>query len=109
MRRTSRDPRPIGTELVEVLRARGWEGRLVAARVISRWPEVVGPAVAAHCQPSRLDDDGTLLVVADSAAWATQLTYLRGTLLDRLARVCGGGAVTDVQVRTAGDRRTRRR
>jgi len=54
-----------------MLRARGWDGRLAAARVVARWPEVVGEAVAAHCQPSRLDEDGTLHVVADSAAWAT--------------------------------------
>jgi predicted nucleic acid-binding Zn ribbon protein len=106
MSRQSRDPRPIGAELAAVLRARGWEERLTAARVIARWPEVVGEAVAAHCQPSRLEPGGTLLVVADSAAWATQLTYLQGTLLDRLTAVCGPGVVTGVQVRTATRRRS---
>jgi predicted nucleic acid-binding Zn ribbon protein len=104
MSRQSRDPRPIGTELAAVLRSRGWEDRLTAARVIARWPEVVGEAVAAHCQPSRLEQDGTLLVVADSAAWATQLAYLKGTLLDRLVAVCGPGVVAEVQVRTAARR-----
>ena len=89
----SREPRAIGAELADVLRARGWDGRLAAARVVARWPEVVGDAVAAHCQPSRLDEDGTLQVVADSAAWATQLTYLQGKLLDRLAAECGPGLV----------------
>jgi len=105
--RSSRDPRPIGAELAAVLRARGWERRLSAARVVARWPEVVGQAVAVHCYPSHLEDNGTLLVVADSAAWATQLAYLQGTLLDRLAEVCGPGVVTGVQVRTA-DARLRR-
>ena len=102
----SRDPRPIGAELAEVLRARGWVGRLAAAKVVARWPEVVGDAVADHCRPSRLEDDGTLLVLADSAAWATQLSYLQGTLLDRLGVVCGPGLVRRVQVRTE-DRRNR--
>jgi predicted nucleic acid-binding Zn ribbon protein len=96
----SRDPRPIGAELAEVLRARGWDGRLAAARVVARWAEVVGDAVADHCRPGRLEDDGTLLVVADSAAWATQLAYLQGTLLDRLGVVCGPGLVRRIQVRT---------
>ena len=68
MTRRSREPRAIGAELADVLRARGWDGRLAAARVVARWPEVVGDAVAAHCQPSRLEEDGTLQVVADSAA-----------------------------------------
>ena len=105
MTRRSREPRPVGAELADVLRARGWDGRLAAARVVARWPEVVGDAVAAHCQPSRLED-GTLEVIADSAAWATQLAYLQGTLLDRLGVVCGPGLVRQVQVRT-DDRRRR--
>jgi predicted nucleic acid-binding Zn ribbon protein len=93
------EPRAVGAELADLLRARGWDGRLAAARVVARWPEVVGEAVAAHCQPSRLED-GTLHVVADSAAWATQLTYLQGKLLDRLAAECGHGLVLRIQVRT---------
>jgi predicted nucleic acid-binding Zn ribbon protein len=105
--RGRKEPRPIGDALADVLRARGWDGRLAAARVVARWPEVVGEAVAAHCQPSRLEADGTLQVVADSAAWATQLTYLQGTLLDRLGAECGPGLVRRIQVRT-GDGRPRR-
>jgi predicted nucleic acid-binding Zn ribbon protein len=93
------EPRAVGAELADLLRARGWDGRLAAARVVARWPEVVGEAVAAHCQPSRLED-GTLHVVADSAAWATQLTYLQGKLLDRLDAECGHGLVRRIQVRT---------
>jgi len=107
MTRRRREPRPIGAELADVMRARGWDGRLAAARVVARWPEVVGDAVAAHCQPSRLEEDGTLHVVADSAAWATQLTYLQGKLLDRLAAKCGHGLVRRVQVRTNEGRGTR--
>jgi len=76
----------------------------MAARVVARWPDVVGQAVATHCQPHRLDDDGTLLIVADSAAWATQLSYLQGALLDRLTTTVGPGIVKQVCVRT-GDRR----
>ena len=100
MTRRRREPRLIGAELADVLRARGWDGRLAAARVVARWPKVVGDAVAAHCQPSRLEEDGTLQVLADSAAWATQLTYLQGKLLDRLGTECGPGLVRRIQVRT---------
>jgi predicted nucleic acid-binding Zn ribbon protein len=67
---------------------------------VARWPEVVGEAVAAHCHPARLEEDGTLVVNADSTAWATQLAYLQGTLLDRLAAVCGPGVVRGIRVRT---------
>jgi predicted nucleic acid-binding Zn ribbon protein len=104
----SRDPSPIGQEIDRVLRSKGWQRRLIAARLVARWAEVVGPTVANHCQPRRLEDDGTLSVVADSAAWATQLSYLQGTLLDRLATIMGPGVVKHVRVRT-GDARPRGR
>lgn len=105
----SREPRAIGAELAEMLRARGWSGRLAAARVVARWPEVVGQAVAAHCQPTQLDEDGTLHVVADSSSWATQLAYLQGTLLDRLGVECGPGIVRRIQIRTNDGRGRRSR
>ena len=82
-----------------MLRSRGWQQRLVAARLVARWSEVVGPAVANHCQPRRLEDDGTLTVVADSAAWATQLSYLQATLLERVAAIVGPRVVKQVRVR----------
>jgi predicted nucleic acid-binding Zn ribbon protein len=96
----SREPVPIGDEIARTFRARGWAQRLDASRVVARWPEVVGQAVAAHCRPVRLEDDGTLVVNADSAAWATQLAYLQGTLLDRINRICGPGIVVGIRVRT---------
>jgi predicted nucleic acid-binding Zn ribbon protein len=96
----SRDPVPIGDEIARAFRARGWAHRLEASRVVARWPDVVGQAVAAHCRPVRLEDDGTLLVSADSAAWATQLAYLQGTLLDRINRICEPGTIVGVRVRT---------
>jgi len=96
----SRDPVLVGEEIARAFRARGWQRRLEASRVVARWPDVVGEAVAAHCRPLRLEDDGTLVVTTDSAAWATQLAYLHGTLMDRIARVCGPGTVSSVRVRT---------
>ena len=76
----SRDPSPVGEEIDRLLRSRGWQQRLVAARVVARWPDVVGQAVASHCQPRRLEDDGTLL--------------------ERLTAIIGAGIVRQVRVRT---------
>ncbi len=105
----SRDPRPVGEEIERVLRSRGWQQQLLAARIVARWPDVVGEPVAMHCHPRGIEDDGTLLVMADSAAWATQLSYLRGALLDRLATIVGPGQVKQVRVRTEGGRSRHRR
>jgi predicted nucleic acid-binding Zn ribbon protein len=76
----------------------GGGGRDVLAAVFSRWPDVVGDAVAAHTRPLSLSR-GTLVVAVDQPAWATQLRFLSGDLLARLADVAGPGAVRAIEVR----------
>jgi predicted nucleic acid-binding Zn ribbon protein len=50
------------------------------------WDEAVGPAVAAHVQPLRLE--GTVLTVeVDDPAWATQIRLLEAQVRERLAEV----------------------
>ncbi len=62
--------------------------------VFSRWEQLVGPAVARHARPLRLEG-GTLVVAVDQPPWATQmralapgvlalLTHETGERLDRL-------------------------
>ena len=56
--------------------------------VFGRWEDIVGPAVAAHVRPVRVDGT-TLVVSADHPAWATQLRHLAPEILTRLAAECG--------------------
>ena len=106
-----REPEPVGNVLRRTLTARGWERRYELARIVAAWAEIAGEAVAAHSRPVALTDEGTLVVVADSATWATQLTFLQATVRARLAEVCGPALVRAVQLRTdeAGERARRRR
>ena len=60
----------------------------VVGSVFGRWDEIVGPAVAAHVRPVRVDGV-TLVVSADHPAWATQLRHLAPDILARLREVCG--------------------
>jgi len=55
----------------------------VVGTVFARWEELVGPAVAAHVRPVRIDGD-TLVVAADHPGWAVQIRHLSGQVLDRL-------------------------
>jgi predicted nucleic acid-binding Zn ribbon protein len=73
----------------------------VVERLAARWPDVVGQTFAHHCEPRRLGDDGTLTVLADSAAWATHLCYLQEPVLERLAGIVGAGVINQVRVRTS--------
>jgi predicted nucleic acid-binding Zn ribbon protein len=54
------------------------------ARLFAHWEEIVGPAIAGHVRPQRLDAD-VLVVTVDHPAWATQVRHLGEDLLDRVA------------------------
>jgi predicted nucleic acid-binding Zn ribbon protein len=100
------EPAPLRALLDSLGVRRGWGARLHAAKVHSCWEEIAGPALAAHTEPVRLAG-GILVVRADSPAWATQVGYLAGELVERACAVLGQGQVRQVKVvsgRLASDR-----
>ena len=106
----SRDPQPLTAAMGGLLSARGWRQRAAVGAVFGRWAEVVGAEVAAHTRPGAFED-GELVVVADSAAWATQVRLLAPQLLRRLGAELGAGTVRRVRVQgptgTTGRRHVR--
>ncbi|GAA3160147.1 DUF721 domain-containing protein [Planomonospora alba] len=96
-RRQSGDPQLFSSAIDELLAARGWQKPVAVGGLFGRWPQIVGPEMAAHTRPERFED-GELLVVADSTAWATQVRLLAGTLLRRLNEDLGDGTVRRVNV-----------
>ena len=91
------DPRAFGSAIRDLLADRGWEKRVAVGGVFGNWPGIVGPELAEHTKPERFED-GELVVAADSAAWATQLRLLAGTLVRRLNEELGDGTVSRVKV-----------
>lgn len=94
------DPQPLRGLLERFTRSMGAADPGVAAPVFSRWPQLVGDAVAAHARPVGLRD-GVLTVSVDDPAWATQLRFLEADLCQRIAAVAGEGAVRELVVRVA--------
>jgi predicted nucleic acid-binding Zn ribbon protein len=92
------DPQPLNAALGGLLSARGWRQRAAVGTVFGGWADIVGPQLAAHTQPESFDD-GELVVLADSTAWATQVRLLAPQLLRRLAEELGAGTVRKVRVR----------
>lgn len=82
------DPVPISKSLDSIMKSLRGTDRLQIGGVFGRWDEAVGPTVAAHVRPVRLDQ-GVLTVEADEPAWATQVKFLAGTITARLAEVAG--------------------
>ncbi len=92
------DPQPLSAALDGLLGDHGWRTAAAVGSVFGRWDQLVGPDVAAHTRPERFSD-GELLVIADSAAWATQVRLLTSAVLRRLNEELGHGTVTRVVVR----------
>lgn len=69
-----------------------------APTVFGQWEEVVGPTVAGHCRPRRLEG-GVLEVVCDQGAWAAELRRLSPEIVAQLRALCGPAAPQQVVVR----------
>lgn len=106
VRAKSPDPRAFGSVIGELLSERGWEQRAAVGGIFGRWADIVGPEVAEHTKPQTFED-GEVVVLADSTAWATQVRLLAPNLVRRLNEELGHGTVRKVKVRgPSGPRRT---
>jgi predicted nucleic acid-binding Zn ribbon protein len=92
-----RDPQLFGDMLQRLMKARGWERPRAEAMVFGAWEKVVGPDIAKHSRPVKLDA-GVLTVEAESTAWATQLRLLTARLLKSIAAEVGHNVVTRLNI-----------
>lgn len=98
-RADGRDPLPLGAAINRLITERGWEAPAAVGGVMGRWPQIVGPEVAQHCEPQSYDEDARVLTVrCDSTAWATQLRLLAPQLVARLNTDLGQGTVKLIRV-----------
>jgi predicted nucleic acid-binding Zn ribbon protein len=94
----AREPMRFGQAIQRLVAEKGWEDTTLRADVLANWDKVVGPEIADHCRPVSLED-GELVLVAESTAWATQLRLLTKTLLTRVQDHAGPGVASKVTVR----------
>ncbi|MEE4025453.1 DUF721 family protein [Gordonia sp. PKS22-38] len=93
----SRDPQPLGRLAGSLARDRGWQSQIGQGTVFGLWDQIVGPDVAAHARPTALHDN-VLHISAESTAWATQLRYMQGQILAKIAAAAGDGMVTSLRI-----------
>ena len=98
------EPVPISTSLDGVVRSLRGPSRKAVGGLFGRWSDAVGPQVAEHVRPLKLDER-VLVVEVDDPAWATQVKFLAPTIIERL-RTVAGVEVDKVEVRV--DRRNAR-
>ena len=96
------EPVPITKSLDGIMKSLRGTDRIQIGGVFGKWADAVGPNVAAHVRPVRLDQ-GVLTVEADDAAWATQVKFLSGKITSRLEEIAGV-QVERVEVRVSRTR-----
>ncbi|AZG47034.1 DUF721 family protein [Gordonia insulae] len=93
----ARDPQPLGRLAGHIAKERGWQPHIGQGTLFGMWDQIVGVDIAAHAQPTALSDN-VLHIQAESTAWATQLRYMQGTILAKIAGAVGDGMVTTLRI-----------
>lgn len=91
-----RDPVRLGGLLGRAAEGMGVKDPLAVAKIFSAWSEIVGPDIAARCQPSALNG-GVLKVSITSQAWAAQFRFVAPEVMRRLNEHLGADFVTEIK------------
>jgi hypothetical protein len=67
--------------------------------IASNWEHLAGTRLASHSRPTRLSR-GTLIVAADSPAWAAELTMSTDRLLSAARNLTGDQAVKKIRIQS---------
>jgi len=88
----------VGSVLKTVAHRHGIDLKLLEYQLRQRWPEIVGPQIAAHSRPDQIRFKKLYLIVEDSV-WLQHLTFLKPALLEKIHEATEGQAVTDIVLR----------
>jgi hypothetical protein len=110
-------PRPLsellGATLGDALKAQGF----ASTEIISRWPDIVGPEIAAHSEPLKINwpraaaedarETATLVLRVEGPA-ALEIQHLSAVILERVNRFFGWQAIGRIALRQAPLRHRKR-
>jgi predicted nucleic acid-binding Zn ribbon protein len=94
-RQRSDRPSRLGDVLRAALERIPTAQRLADHAVWTHWESVVGPTLARHARPERLQR-GVLVVAVDGATWMQELQFLKRELRDRLNTRLGRTVVREI-------------
>jgi hypothetical protein len=93
----SRDPVTLGDIVDGLLAEEVFSRGLPVAELASRWPEIVGPRLAAATGPLSLEG-GVLSVGVSTGVWGAQARFLHEEIRRKADEALGGGRVTDIRI-----------
>jgi predicted nucleic acid-binding Zn ribbon protein len=80
--------------------ARRLEPATPLAAIQRAWPDVVGAAIAAECEPVS-ERGGVVTVVCTSSVWAQELSFMALDLVERINAELGSSRVRELKCRAA--------
>ena len=107
----SSSPRPLADVARKTLGDAFAKQGFASVELVTRWPEIVGPEIAAHSQPEKIQwprtpaerearVPGTLWLRVEGPA-AVEIQHLAGVIAERVNQFFGWQAVADVRLRQA--------
>lgn len=78
-----------------VAQRQGFDVKLWEYRLHTRWPEIVGAVLAAHTSPLRIKFR-KLHVTVENSMWLHQLSFLKGSVLEKIRSEMGQDLLTDI-------------
>lgn len=90
-----RDPGALGDILGNLADDLGWTPFLMESEILEAWPDIVGADVAIRTKPTGVNE-GTLTVMCESTAWATQLRLMSSQILTKLLQVFPESRISQV-------------
>jgi predicted nucleic acid-binding Zn ribbon protein len=92
-----RAPTAVGEALQGYLARSGLGPRVSQASVVTDWPSLVGPQIAAVTAPESVSPDGTLFVRVTTSAWMNELQLMMPDIMARLNAGRGAGRIRTIR------------
>ncbi|NLT04017.1 MAG: DUF721 domain-containing protein [Bacteroidales bacterium] len=92
-----RNAQKLGDVLEELLRQQHLDGRLYEKRLIRRFPEVVGQALASHVSQLFISK-GVLHITVDAAVIRQEMQLMREGLIKQLNTALGREVIQDIRL-----------
>jgi predicted nucleic acid-binding Zn ribbon protein len=94
-------PEPIAGALNRFLQQRGFAGRIEQGRVLTAWPTLVGPEIAAVTQTLSISAEGVLFVAVKSHPWMSELSLMERELLDAINQSTPAAPIRQIRFQLA--------
>ena len=98
-----RHDQPLANVAQNILKELKLGDRVVELRLLNEWPQIVGPQVAAHARPGRLER-GVLTVFVVNSVWLAELSRkFQKTMLEKIQQQLGTAAVRNLRLQLDPD------